>query len=91
MLSILLVVTFDNLFIIIIPFIGYLISNLSIDYGLEISKISSVSKGLNVLFPDLILINNSFEYVYGVLFVLSIILVQLLMAIYRYLEKDITY
>ncbi len=85
----LLVIIFDNFFIIIIPFIGYLVSNLSIDYGIKMNELNATSKLLNVIFPDLIVINGGFEYVYGSIFVFSILLTNLSCILYYYTHKDI--
>lgn len=87
---ILLVTILDNLFIIMIPFVGYLVSSLSIDYGLEVSKLSVSSTLLNSVFPDLLVLNSHFEYVYGCVFVITIIGCYLAVIIYLFLNKDLS-
>jgi len=85
----LLVIIFENLFISFIPFIGYIVSNLSIDYGVELSKLSTISKILNIFFPDIVIINRHFSYVYGSVFVVAIVCTMFLYLINRYLYKDL--
>lgn len=85
----LLILFFENLFISFIPFIGYIVSNLSIDYGIDMDKINSTSRFLNIVFPDILIINRHFYYVYGVVFVLATVCFMFLLLISRYLYKDL--
>lgn len=84
----LLIIIFDNLFIIILPFIGYLLSNLSVDYGVSIKELSTTSKLVHLIFPDLLFINRSFDYIYGGIFVLSMVVTFLSLSIAVYIKKD---
>lgn len=84
-----LIIIFENLFIIILPFVGYLVSNFSIDYGLEVQHVSSTSKLLNTIFPDLIVLNKGFEYVYGWVYVLSMFVLFTGLLFYQYKHNDL--
>ncbi|AIO19304.1 hypothetical protein KQ51_01428 [Candidatus Izimaplasma bacterium HR1] len=83
-----LVINFNNLFIMVMPFMGYLISNLSIDYGVKIDEIERGSRIINVLFPDLIVLDGAFEYIYGSYFVLSVLAIITISTIRRYATHD---
>jgi hypothetical protein len=72
----------------VMPFMGYLISNLSIDYGVKIDEIERGSRIINVLFPDLIVLDGAFEYIYGSYFVLSVLAIITISTIRRYATHD---
>lgn len=88
-LTSLLLVIFNNMFVSLVPLLGYFVSNLSIDYGVELSKLSTSSKILNLFFPDLIVISSSYDYVYGGVIVLCFIIIYLSLFLYISLQKDI--
>lgn len=85
----LLLLIFDNLFVAIIPFVGYIISSFSIDYGVLFSEISSFSKMIHVMFPDLIVLNKKILFIFGETFVLIEVVLFLLLCIKIYDKNDI--
>ena len=89
LLDVLLVILFRHVFILIIPFIGYLISSFSLDYGVAVYNQNHFSKSANFLFPDLINNNDSFNYIYGDIFIISMIVIFIYGIVKKYQEKDI--
>jgi hypothetical protein len=89
LLNILLAVIFRHVYILMIPFVGYLISSFSLDYGLALQEQNHFSKSINLLFPDLIDVNHTFSYIYGDIFIIGMIIVFIYGIIKRYSEKDI--
>jgi len=87
--SILLIVLFTSIFSVVIPFIGYLISNLSMDYGISISELDTSSMFLNLFFPDLLIFNKEIYYIYGIVIVLDISMIILVLIIIKYKVEDI--
>lgn len=89
LLNIALIIIFSSIFIVIIPFIGYLISNLSMDYGISIKELDNSSKFLNLFFPDLLIFNQEICFVYGILTIVDISILILVLIIIKYKIDDI--
>lgn len=86
---IVLLIMFHNLFVVIIPFIGYLVSNFSIDYGIARNQISAFSKGIHLLFPDVAMFNEGFMFIYGDIFIIGYIAVFFIILLQKYDTSDI--
>ncbi len=89
LLNILLVVMYKHIYILMIPFVGYLISSFSLEYGVDFQSQNHFSKSINFLFPDLIDFNHTFSYMYGDVFIMGMIIIFTFGIIRRYSEKDI--
>lgn len=89
LLNIALTLVFYSIFIAVIPFIGYLISNFSIDYGISIHELSNTSKFLNLFFPDLLIFDKEICFIYGILIVFNSCILILLIIIIKYKADDI--
>jgi|GEM_PF-3004822 len=88
-LSIFLIITFRQLYVLIIPVVGFFVTTFSIDYGSSINEISHFTKLIIFLFPDFIYSSKTFHYVYSEMFYLSAILLLFLNTIVKYNECDI--
>ena len=84
-----LIMIFSSIFIVVLPFIGYLCSNLSMDYGVSSNELDSSSKFLNIFFPDLLIYKREIYFVYGALFVFDISILLLALIIIKYKADDV--
>ncbi len=89
LMNIILIVVFSSIFIVIIPFGGYLLSNLSIDYGISVNEIEESSKLLNLFFPEVFIYHKEVFFVYSPLIVLDISILFLVLIIIKYKVDDI--
>ncbi len=81
---------YKSVFIVILPFVGYLVSSFSIDFDTDIDGLSNFSKMINFVFPDLIVFQGEIGFLYGVVFVFGGCILLFIITFKQYLQTDLS-
>ena len=89
LIEIMLIIIFKHIYILIIPLLGFLVSTYSIDLGVEVSDLSTFSLLINLGFPDLINVDNSFQFLYGDFFIITVLCLLQFVSVRKYILGDL--
>lgn len=82
---------FKHMLTIIIPYIVAVISVFSVDYGTSLHDFSFVSWIIQLVYPDVVYMEERIGYTTGIVYVLTFLVVICILLIRKYLESDHLY